>query len=89
MCYYVDVDPNCAPVIFESVQNDGVNDKNKPLVIHPKNGMLVIWPGILEHEVPSTTGKRMAVSMNIDKLYRGFKGLKKEDRDVLERENSD
>jgi len=72
VCYYVDVDPDCAPVIFESNQDDGVNDKNKPLVIHPKNGMLVIWPGILEHEVPSTKGKRMAVSMNIDKLYRGF-----------------
>ena len=85
VCYYVDVDPNSAPIIFESIQNDGVNDKNKPLVIHPKNGMLIIWPGLLEHEVPSTKGKRMAVSMNIDKLYRGFKGLKKEDRDALER----
>jgi|TARA_B100000902_G_scaffold186800_1_gene178995 hypothetical protein len=72
VCYYVDVEPNCAPVIFESIQDDGVNDKNKPLVIHPKNGMLLIWPGILEHEVPSTKGKRMAISMNIDKLYRGF-----------------
>ena len=72
VCYYVDVEPNCAPVIFESIQDDDINAKNKPLVIHPQNGMLLIWPGLLEHEVPITKGKRMAISMNIDKLYMGY-----------------
>ena len=64
-CYYVDVEPDCAPIIFESIQNDGVNDYNQPLEIQPENGMLLIWPSILEHEVPPTKGKRMAISMNI------------------------
>ena len=65
--YYVDVEPGCAPVIFESVVKDGVNDNNEPLTLQPQNGMLAIWPAILHHEVPPTKGKRMCVSMNIDK----------------------
>ena len=65
-CYYVDVEPDCAPIIFESIQNDGVNDYNQPLEIQPENGMLLIWPSMLEHEVPPTKGKRMAISMNIN-----------------------
>ena len=66
-CYYVDVEPGCAPVIFESVQKDGVNDNNQPLTIQPENGMLLIWPAMLHHEVPPTKGRRMCISMNIDK----------------------
>ena len=66
-CYYVDVEPGCAPVIFESVQKDGVNDNNQPLTLQPQNGMLAIWPAILHHEVPPTKGRRMCVSMNIEK----------------------
>jgi len=65
--YYVDVEPGCAPVIFESVVKDGVNNNNQPLTLQPQNGMLAIWPAILHHEVPPTKGKRMCVSMNIDK----------------------
>jgi len=67
VCYYVDVEPGCAPVIFESVQKDGVNDNNQPLTLQPQNGMLAIWPAHLHHEVPPTKGRRMCVSMNIDK----------------------
>ena len=65
--YYVDVEPGCAPVIFESVLKDGVNDNNQPLTLQPQNGMLAIWPAILHHEVPPTKGKRMCISMNIEK----------------------
>ena len=65
--YYVDVEPGCAPVIFESVVNDGVNNNNQPLTLQPQNGMLAIWPAILHHEVPPTKGRRMCISMNIDK----------------------
>ena len=65
--YYVDVEPGSAPVIFESVQKDGVNDNNQPLTLQPQNGMLAIWPAILHHEVPPTKGRRMCISMNIDK----------------------
>jgi hypothetical protein len=66
-CYYVDVEPGCAPVIFESVVKDGLHDNNKPLTLQPQNGMLAIWPAILHHEVPPTKGRRMCISMNIDK----------------------
>ena len=66
-CYYVDVEPGSAPVIFESVVNDGVNDNNQPLTLQPENGMLAIWPAILHHEVPPTKGRRMCVSANIEK----------------------
>ena len=65
--YYVDVEPGCAPVIFESVQKDGVHDNNQPLTLQPQNGMLAIWPAILHHEVPPTKGRRMCISMNIEK----------------------
>ena len=65
--YYVDVEPGSAPVIFESVLKDGVNDNNQPLTLQPQNGMLAIWPAILHHEVPPTKGRRMCISMNIDK----------------------
>ena len=65
--YYVDVEPGSAPVIFESVVNDGVNNNNQPLILQPQNGMLAIWPAILHHEVPPTKGRRMCISMNIEK----------------------
>ena len=66
-CYYVDVEPGCAPVIFESVVKDGIHDNNQPLTLQPQNGMLAIWPAILHHEVPPTKGRRMCISMNIEK----------------------
>ena len=69
MCYYVDVEPGGAPVLFEVPQNEGVNDKGGNLTLQPKNGMLAIWPSILHHEVPPTKGRRMCVSMNIDKKH--------------------
>ena len=65
--YYVDVEPDCAPILFEVPQEDGVNDKCETFALHPKNGMLAIWPSILHHEVPPTKGRRMCASMNIDK----------------------
>ena len=66
-CYYVDVEEGCAPLIFESVVKDKVHDNNQPLTLQPQNGMLAIWPAILHHEVPPTKGRRMCISMNIDK----------------------
>ena len=68
--YYVDVEPGCSPIIFESNIKDGINDGNKPLTIQPQNGMLVLWPAVLHHEVPPTETKRMVVAMNIDKYGR-------------------
>ena len=63
----MDVEPGSAPVICESVTEDGVNHNNQPLTLQQQNGMLAIWPAILHHEVPPTKGRRMCISMNIDK----------------------
>ena len=65
--YYVDVEPGCAPVIFENVKKDGVHDNNQPLELQPENGLLALWPGILHHEVPKTKSKRMCISFNLHK----------------------
>ena len=65
--YYVDVEGGSAPVIFESAVNDGVNNNNPSFTLQPQSGMLAIWPALLHHEVPPTKGKRMCISMNIDK----------------------
>ena len=67
--YYVDVEPGCAPVLFEVPQNDGVTHKCETFTLQPQNGMLAIWPAILHHQVPPTKGRRMCISMNIDKKY--------------------
>ena len=56
--YYVDVEPGCSPIIFEG-----------ELKVYPKNGMLVLFPALLHHEVPPTDAKRTVISMNIDKEY--------------------
>jgi len=70
-CYYVDVEPGSAPIVFEDglfeYQGVDLNKTVEPLIIQPQNGMLAIWPGILHHEVPPTKGKRMCISMNIEK----------------------
>ncbi len=66
-CYYVDVEPGCAPIVFEPATEDG-NWAKKSLTIQPENGMLLIWPAIIHHEVPDTAGKRMAISLNINRI---------------------
>ncbi len=69
--YYVDVEPGCAPVIFESkTNNDAAPQVGEPLILQPQNGMLAIWPAVLHHMVPATNGRRMCVSMNVDKYGR-------------------
>ena len=67
-CYYVDVGERSSPIIFEDVVEDGIHDNIKPLIIRPQNGMLIIWPAILYHEVPPTKEKRMCISMNFDHI---------------------
>jgi hypothetical protein len=51
--YYVDVEDGCAPLIFE-----------KQTSIIPQNGLLLIFPGILNHIVPQTNTKRTLFAMN-------------------------
>ena len=56
--YYVDVEDGSAPIIFNK-------DTPNELTILPRNGMLLIWSGNLNHMVPPTKTKRMVISMNI------------------------
>ena len=74
--YYVDVEPNCAPIVFEDPTDSSSPQlypkDHQPFIIDPQNGLLVVWPGIIHHEVPATKGKRMAISMNFDKCPEGF-----------------
>jgi hypothetical protein len=60
---YLDVDESSAPIIFGG-----------KLAIKPKPNMLVLFPGILMHEVPATEGRRIVVAMNLNKraLFEGL-----------------
>jgi hypothetical protein len=54
---YIDVDGNSAPIVFED-----------QLIVTPTSGSLVVFPALLDHEVPKTNSKRIVVAMNIDYL---------------------
>ena len=54
-CYYVDVKDNCSPILF--------GEKGE-LSIQPKNGMLLIWMGMIPHKVMPTKKKRTCICMN-------------------------
>lgn len=53
---YLDADEASAPIIFGG-----------KLAVKPKPNMLVMFPGILVHEVPKTEGLRTVIAMNINK----------------------
>lgn len=53
---YLEAHENSAPIIFA--------DK---LHVKPKPNMLVLFPGILIHEVPETDGRRVVIAMNLNK----------------------
>ena len=52
--YYIDVEENSSPIIFEN-----------NFTIEPKNGMLLLFPSIVNHEVPPSKGKRIVASINL------------------------
>ena len=52
---YIDVDENSAPIVFED-----------QLTVVPISGSLVVFPALLEHQVPKTDSKRIVIAMNID-----------------------
>ena len=52
--YYIDVEENSSPIIFEN-----------NFVIKPRNGMLLLFPSIVNHEVPPSQGKRIVASINL------------------------
>jgi hypothetical protein len=53
---YLEAEPDSAPIVFDNGQR-----------IQPLNNLLVMFPGILNHEVPATAGRRVVVSMNLFK----------------------
>jgi len=53
---YLDVSDDSSPITFE-------ND----LTITPKSGMMIIFPGMINHEVPQTNAKRIVLAMNLHK----------------------
>ena len=54
---YLEAEENCAPIIF----GDGV-------AVTPKPNLLVMFPGILMHEVPENQAKRTVIAMNLQKF---------------------
>ena len=67
--YYVDVEDGCSPIVFDVDRFDETEECEK-FSITPKNGMLLMWPGNLDHQVPPTNGKRILVAANIIAFYR-------------------
>ena len=52
---YLEIEKDAAPIVFE-----------EDLIVVPTSGSLIVFPALLEHYVPKTSGRRMAISMNID-----------------------
>ncbi|APW43882.1 hypothetical protein [Rhodoferax saidenbachensis] len=53
---YLEAEPGCAPIVFGG-----------RVPVQPVPGTLVLFPGILTHEVPPTAGRRVVVAMNLHK----------------------
>tara|TARA_B100001250_G_scaffold220972_1_gene189555 strand:+ start:1216 stop:1752 length:537 start_codon:yes stop_codon:yes gene_type:complete len=51
--YYAEVDDDSSSIIFED-----------DLEIKPRNNLLIVFPSLLKHMVPSTHGQRTVISMN-------------------------
>ncbi len=54
---YLEADPDCAPIVFEN-----------GMQVQPQADLLVLFPSILNHEVPATPGRRVVISMNLFKM---------------------
>jgi hypothetical protein len=53
---YLEADEDCAPIIFAN-----------HFQFQPKTGHMVLFPGILNHEIPENNGRRTVVAMNLCK----------------------
>lgn len=54
---YIDIEDSSSPIVLEDT-----------LTIIPKKGSLIVFPAMVEHEVPKTQGRRMVVAMNISHI---------------------
>ena len=53
---YLDADEDCAPIVFSNT-----------IAVQPKPGFMVLFPGIMQHQVPANQGRRVVISMNLFK----------------------
>ncbi len=53
---YLEAAADCAPIVFSGTTP-----------VQPRPGMVLIFPGILDHEVPPTAGRRTVVALNLYK----------------------
>ena len=53
---YLEADEGCAPIVF-----------SRSVAVQPKAGTMVLFPGIIQHEVPPNKGRRVVISMNLMK----------------------
>lgn len=51
---YLEADEGCAPIVF-----------SRTVAVQPKAGSMILFPGILKHEVPPNQGRRVVISMNL------------------------
>lgn len=54
---YLEAQEDSAPILFAGRLN-----------VKPKKNLLVLFPGILIHEVPPTSGLRVVIAMNLNKM---------------------
>ncbi len=53
---YLEAAEGCAPLVFAG-----------RTAVQPRAGSMLVFPGILDHEVPPTAGRRVVVAMNLHK----------------------
>jgi hypothetical protein len=56
---YLEADQEAAPIIFAGTHQ-----------IQPQAGSLVLFPGVLNHEVPKNAGKRIVLALNLIKIQK-------------------
>ena len=54
---YLDVDAQASPIIFSN-----------SLEVHPQSATAIVFPGLLEHHVPPTNGRRVVIAINFIKI---------------------
>lgn len=53
---YLEADEHCAPIVFA-----------RSMQVQPRTNSLLLFPGILPHAVPANAGRRVVLSMNLNK----------------------
>ena len=53
---YLEADKDCAPIVFAN-----------NFSVQPEADMLLLFPGLLDHAVPTTAARRVVISMNLYK----------------------